>query len=406
MTELQKHLMQLVKEIKDTCREQDIPFALFGQTAGRAAKFHEFKNQCSEFHIMVRTKDILKLKKALNAKNIKNRGWDDLSCNPNLPRNNVRYVDLATTVYDKEASVNYDKLGVAVVIHPVYAKQVEKRDRRLEVGTFYLNHGIDYSYYNMPLEIETAQKFRKLFGKKFVGRRIYSIFKRERNAQYGKKVYVHDDEGKLVSIDYTTITDTEEIDFEGMKLPVPKNSKAFFKRLYGDDWKKLSVAPLTSVNRIWAIFDAGKPYEQFLREMLDAGIDIRALQKELRDFKEWKEQILHPATDAANHTYEYARRSVDRIDLHSRYQEKLPQIKKAADEKDMDTLADLMKEYLSLTNYYFEQGIGFFVDQELFGYASMIWESKGHKDYANQVYELVPEIYKKENVGDFIAKYE
>lgn len=400
--------MQLVKEIKDACHQQNIPFALFGQTAGRAAKFHEFKNQCYEFHIMVRTGDILKLKKSLNAD--PSRGWEDLSCNPNLPFNQLRYVDLTTTVYDREESVNYDKLGVAVVIHPVYAKPVTKRDRRLEVGTFYLNHGINYSYYDMPLDlqqaIETTQKFRKMFGKKFVGHWIYNIFKKERDVSYGKKAYVHNAEGRLVAINYSAVTNVKEIDFEGMQLPVPKDSKTFFMRLYEDDWKKQSVAPLVSANRIWAVFDANKPYKRFLQEMSDAGVDIRALQRELRDFRAWKEQTLRPATDAANHTYEYARRSVDRIDLNSRYEEKRPLIKKAADEKDMDTLADLMKEYFSLTNYYFERGIGFFVDQELFDYASMVWKSKGNKDYADRVYELVPEVYKKEKVGDFIARNE
>lgn len=402
--------MQLVKEIKDTCREQNISFALCGQTAGRAAKFHSFKTQCCEFHIMMRAKDILKLKKALKAKKIANRGWEDLSNNPNLANNYVRYVDLGTTVFDRDVSLNFEKLGVAVTIRPIYAKRLEKRDRRLELGTFYLNHGTRLSYYDMSLDLqqvlETTKKFRKLFGKKFVARKVYSVLKKERNAEYGKKVYLHNDEGKLVPIDHTALIDTEMIDFEGMELPVPKNKGAFFKPLYGDGWKKKSVEPMFSVNRIWAIYDANKPYEQFLQECLDAGVDIRGLQEELRAFKTWTEETLRTATDAANHTYEYARRSVDRIDLYTSYKDKMPQIRKAAQEKDLETLEHLMEEYLTFTDYYFGLKIGFFVNQELFDYASMIWENREEKEYADQVYALVPEIYKQEDVGDFIAKYE
>lgn len=410
MTELQKHLMQLVKEIKDTCKEQNIEFALCGQTAGRAAAFHKFKTQCCEFHIMMRTCDILKLKKALSAKKIPNRGWEDLSTNPKLANNYVRYVDLATTVYDRDVSLNFDKLGVAVTIRPIYANRVTKRDRRLELGTFYMNHGMRYSCYDMSEDLkqvlETTEKFRRLFGEKFVGRKVYSIFRKERNATYKDKVYMHDDEGKLVPVSKKAITELEMIQFEGMKLPVSKDRNTYFRQLYGNDWKKLSVAPMFSVNRIWAIYDENKPYEQFLSEQKAAGIDIRQLQKEYREFKTWSEQVLLTATDAANHTYEYARRSVDRIDLYEKYRERMPQIKQAAKEKNMGELKKLMKEYLSLTEFYFEKKIGFFVNQELFDYAKLIWESQGEAQYVNEVYDLVPEEYKKEDIKDFLKKYE
>ena len=44
------------------------------------------------------------------------------------------------------------------------------------------------------------------------------------------------------------------------------------------------------------------------------------------------------------------------------------------------------------------------IDDELFSYAKMIWESEGKGDYADKVYELVPDLYKKESVEDYLKQ--
>ena len=72
----------------------------------------------------------------------------------------------------------------------------------------------------------------------------------------------------------------------------------------------------------------------------------------------------------------------------------------------MAELEQLMQEYLSLTEYYYEKKIGFFVNQQLFDYAKMIWDDRGENQYANEVYALVPEEYRKEDISEFLKKYE
>ena len=87
MTELQKHLMQLVKEIDETCRDNDLKYALYGRTAGNAMTEDHFTTSCYQFQIMMPAEDMLRLKELLLEKNIPNRGIEDMSVNKNLPHN-------------------------------------------------------------------------------------------------------------------------------------------------------------------------------------------------------------------------------------------------------------------------------------------------------------------------------
>ena len=44
------------------------------------------------------------------------------------------------------------------------------------------------------------------------------------------------------------------------------------------------------------------------------------------------------------------------------------------------------------------------IDDELFSYAKMVWESQGKKDFAAKVLELVPDLYKEEDVETYLKK--
>lgn len=411
MTDLQKHVMQLVKEIQDTCGELGIPFALYGKTAGRAVKNKRFRTQCCEFHIMMLARDIPTLKKTLQKKRIKDRGWDDLSCNPGFPTNNLRYVDLATTLIDKEYGKCYEKLGVAVTIHPLYSNKPAGRIKRLTQGMIFLNHGVKFSYYDMlpwmENAINTAQHFVRRFGRKFSCGIIYHELKKEKRAKQGSRLYLYNDEAQLVSVPAEVITNTEMIVFEeNYRLPVSVNRTALFEKLYEENWKKESIAPIPSANRIWVISDADKPYEQSLRELKEAGIDIRELQKDMVELTKWSEEVMRPEKQQADTMYEYARRSVDRIDLYHYYKDKMEEFKQASDNKEYKKLEALMKPYLQRTEYYYGYHLGFYITPELFEYAKKLWIRQKKKAYAQEIEQMIPEIYRNESIEVFLEKYQ
>ncbi|MBR2280981.1 MAG: hypothetical protein IJ903_08710, partial [Ruminococcus sp.] len=74
----------------------------------------------------------------------------------------------------------------------------------------------------------------------------------------------------------------------------------------------------------------------------------------------------------------------------------------------------LMSKYLSTTQKYVDEKIGFYIDDELFKYARYIWDSEDKPTrvdengntitYAEYVYSLVPDLYKTETPEEYLAK--
>lgn len=410
MTELQKHLMQLVKEIDETCKENNISYSLYGRTAGAALESDKFTTQCYEFHIMMLSKDILLLKEKLKNKKIRNRGFEDLSNNSQLAWNCVRYVDTGTTLIDRDDYVQYKLLGVAVTIHPVFGHIPDKVTKVMMKGNAYFNGGKEYNRYlwsdRFKRNISMIQFGKKIVGDSQFARRIYRSIEKDSRAEHGKEVYVHTEENKFVKMNYSVILNTKKVAFENQQLPVVDDYKNYFKRLYGEDWKKKYSVPYETANRIAVIRDAKKPYTQYLQEFEKQGIDFAKLREDFLEYGEWYNETYRHWEYVTSRKFAYARRSRDRIDLYCEYKEQMDVLRDAAQKEDLSELKNLLKQYFVYTKRYLNYGLGFYINQEIFDLASLVWKSEGNEAYAQKVYSLVPDEYKNEDIKDFLAKYD
>lgn len=411
MIELQKHLMQLVKEIDQTCRFLDIPYSLCERTAGRAIEYGKFTNNTCEFHIMLFAKDALKLKKELLSRKNPDRGIEDLSTNPDLPRNHIRYVDTGTTLIDRDDPIPYELMGVSVIIHPVYTKQPSKAVHALEIGNIYINGGKEFNEYNMAsltkVVIQGTKTFCAMFGKKKLAKELYGINEKQNDAKLSQEVFLRRQSGLLVRIPAKTIFKTKRVPFEGMELPVPANYEEYFEIHYGENWREKYTLPYETTNRVVVIGDAQRSYKEYIKDWEEQGISMEEIKKERFDLFMWQCHRFNFWKTKTYRTYANAKRSMDRIDLYCYYQDKMTTLQKMADKKDIAGLKELMEPYLECTEYYLKKRkMGFYINDDLFAIAKVIWEAENvEEDYAKQVYDLVPEIYKKEDVGEFLAKY-
>lgn len=410
MTELQKYLMQLVKEIDEVCKESDISYALSGRSAGCAAEYGKFTTPCASFQIMVPAKDVLRLKEALLKKNVPERGIEDMSNNPKLAFNYIRYVDTGTTFIDKDNPVRYRLCGIAVTIVPVFADGTSKYIRVLENGTMFLNGGTEYPglkrLSKIKLYISYTQILRKLIGDERVAKKIYSVFSKSRNMDFKDRVYIWKGDGKKSYFSADMVLDTNNIEFEQMSLPVPKKLDAYLKAYFGKNWETESRKPFASAGRIAVLADTSMSYAEYMRLLREeTGIDMDRLLDEYSDYYYWFATDYTKIKKKTGHKYDHALRSVDRIDLYCQYKDQMEEMREAAKQLDYKKLRDILAQYFSLTDKYLKKGMGFFINQEIFDYAKLVWQKDGKSKYADKVYRKVPRAYKQENIEDFLSKY-
>ena len=408
MTELQKHLMQLVKEIDETCRDNDLKYALYGRTAGNAMTEDHFTTSCYQFQIMMPAEDMLRLKELLLEKNIPNRGIEDMSVNKNLPHNRMRYVDTGTLVLDKDEPIAYSLPGVAVTIFPLYTKRHSKVMEALEVGMVYYNGGRPFrrnaSGYVKKCLLGTKIMLR-VKGKDWIMEQLYHMIEQEKGRTPGEVYYEKTGADRVRTIPVTSVTETERIPFEGMMLPVAADRETYLRDHFGPDWETLMLEQLPNTGRMEVIWDAHIFCLDFVQELKEENIDIYDIFHQAREYRQWLINVYKGWRAKYYQTLRFGKRSVDRIDLFIHYKPLMAELREAARKEDVEALREMLEPYLECVDKYKKKKMGFYITKELHALASLVWEADEMENYANEVYVLTPERYRTMDMEKYLAEY-
>ncbi len=234
MTEIQRHILTLVKEIDQVCREQEIGYILHGQTAGCTLKNGKFKTGAYPFHIIIAEKDMNRLAEALSKTGIENREIEKAADRTGMDI--IRYVDSATCIFDRKEAISWQCSGAAVTIHPF----CEKKDSK-----------------------------KGLFGR-LLGKKLPETYDLEMSP------------GEYCSFPAECLTKTKRIRFEDTELPLSENSSLFFECFFGPDWKEHYAEEMQSTNSSFVIWDAQVSYREYLKIFSGLGVDITELFGKIR----------------------------------------------------------------------------------------------------------------------------
>lgn len=434
MTEIQKKLMTLMDEIDAICQKEGLQYALANRTAARAAEYGEFLNEAYDFYIIMPVPDALKLQEYVRANNIPDREFESWEDNGALRRMMFRYVDKGSLLIDGSSGNYFKKPGIAITI---LAAKTRKSNIKINGCERYLQilngGGANKKGFWIPVTI--AKIFTKLLGMKRAKKLLRmpkleayventgglhwgglkAIFKSRDNMAKRLMEYHSSGESvqgywymtwerKMVKLPDTFFSDAERIDFEGRKFPVTSDLPGYLKKIFGDKWRSTYLKSFPEANRIRVIAECDLPYEDYLSYIDGKGVSMEWIMQDKRDYDRWMRLVHNPMEKKVNHTFRRVKRSVDRIDVWYRLKKKRQEIKAAYEKKDAEKLSELLSEYLKKTDEYFAEGIGFYIDDELFECAKLVWESEDKPQYAEKVYDKVPELYKNESVDEYFAK--
>lgn len=271
MTEIQEHIMALMKEIDKVCRINGITYILHGQTAGCVVKNGRFKTGAYPFHLIVREEDAEKLKDALEAASYEEREIETRALNPELEMDVIRYVDSGTCLFDRKEAAVYRCPGAAVTIHPIREKKKHEKGVKAFFGGL-LGRKEAAEFYE--LEISPGE---------------YRTFPAE------------------------CITKTRRIRFEDMELPVSENSDLFFASFFGPDWQNRYAEEMQSTNSSFVIWDAQNSYRQYEEAFAGMSVNMPDLFRKIRSLNDFMSGEYEEKKAEMLRLWNTAKESEDRI---------------------------------------------------------------------------------------------
>lgn len=417
MTDVQERIMVLMDEINLICKKEKLRYVLLNQTAVRAIKKQEFGDDRYEFKLLMPMEDIAKLQAYVESHSADSRGIESWANNSALYQMVFRYVDKNSLLIDGPSGRYLKMPGIAVTIYP--ARRGKPSDAVLGAERYLQqinnNGGKRWkdSLCFLKLRSRRARKNKKFVqycaDHMFVGRMRYLFGGRDKLADWimrqqnvqgvgaAEDYWYMKKDSHMIQLPGDVFTEVEWIAFEGKQVCVPGKKENYWIEKDPNERTGMSSA-------IRVICECDLPYEEYLEFIQDKeGPSLEKVMCHYREYSQWMGSVYYPMEEKVRRTFLTVRRSVDRIDVWYALRKKRDAIQEAYQKKDIQALEKLLKTYLDKTDLYLKEKIGFYIDEELFQCATLVWESREKMKYAGRVYKLVPDLYKKESVEETLA---
>ncbi len=444
-------------EIKDICKKEKLNYIVSDLSFAYIKRHKKFEDEQCYFNIMMPLKDALKLEKYVNKNLSESRVVESWNNNPDLQMLKFHYVDKTTLFFDGGSPEKRKHKGIYITILPTRQFEPSNDVRGIERYIQLLNYkqerfvkwivlfklatrithiNLFKRYIMRYVKLENANYIhhgylnrKKMTKEEMINYVINANVKATKpfttlrfmpedqitESTEGEKCLAYMDErSKVVKLPIDLYKDIDEVEFEGKTFNVYKDEEVYFETMYGIDWKIKITDEILGSDRSTVFYDTEIPYTEYLDYIKDDETTLEDITDSKLAYNYWMGQVHNPAVEKAWHTFMMARRGVERIDTWYRLRNKRDDLKEAYENNDLPKLKKLMKGYIKNTDKYLAEKIGFYIDDELFKYAEVIWEDEGRPErtdkdgnkitFAQYVYSFVPDLYKSETPDEYFEK--
>ena len=437
-TKVQQRLLELMDDIHEICTKKGLHYILFGKTAGMARAYGHFQEDEYTFEIMMPLLDVVKLRQYVEENMSDTRTMESWEDNEALRQMIFRFVDKKSLLIDGTVGDYYLKPGVAVTIFVTRPSRADDANISAERYIQYLNstgRKPKYSAADLKKMYECVQrKGEKAAIEEYQEPRIKEITRfagglrkgwircaltgKKRTARWvlrqnialakkgGKEQIYVTRPGHRFAFSPSLYQNPGQVSFEGHTYWVAGDYEGYMKKMYGAKWKTRSVERyLSGTERLRLIWDTECPYEDYLEFLGEDRPVLKEIIMDRRDYTQWMYEVHSPLEKETLMDFLEIRRSVDRIDVWMTLKDRMEEIRDAGNREDTEELRQLLEDYLERTDYFYSENIGFYINSELFSLAAKVWEADGRTGYAEKVYALVPEHYRRESVEEYLNQY-
>ncbi|MCH5298163.1 MAG: LicD family protein [Ruminococcus sp.] len=458
MTGVQSKLLELMDEIKSICVEKKLSYVLCYETAAYFADHEVYEDEQYNLKIMMPYGDIIKLEKYVEKNLSDKRIVESWKNNEKLHMLKFRYVDRESLLFDGRSAEHHIAPGVCVTIYPARQFEMSETARACERYLQLCNKGqrnkvLRLVFFKYASRLSRIRFFKRLATRQlridntnYIHRGWFKHFKMTdkeiakfimdeqskatkpylssryipeevllKDPEYREECYAFaDDRANVIKLPMDLFTNTSTVTFEDREFAVYADEELFLSALYGDNWRVRSREEATGTDRPAVICDGNLPYQQYLDYIADDEMSLEDITAEKLEYNLWMGYYHNTPVNNALRTFNRARRSVDRIDIWYRLRPMREELREAYNNKNIDRIKSILKDYLKATDKYYEMRIGFYIDAEIFECAKLVWEAEQRpvtvnaegeiSTFADKVYDRVPDIYKTETPDMYFAK--
>jgi len=393
MLDVQKRILELMKEIDGICQKNDIRYFLQGRTALMALKYGGFKDCFINLSIGMTVENAKAFLKVLESDCPSGRYYECMFNSPNYPRVSIRYGDRNSMDFATYNYGNYKYYGINVVIeiyrHPEISKLKAKVNGFMEYGWEYMCNPKKFTVKSAVCGMGTGalaaltgrRKFSKRLFKKLV---IDNRLKTDRYMwlpYYGKgrKYFTAD-----------MLNDTRRIPFEDTEFPVIAQTEEYLKLILGKKWEERKFPeryPSTAIRLI----DTNLPFQKYLSYLKTEKIDAAGIWKKRKKFVKKNNKV--KVLDVRLRGY-WPRifMSGDRYIYWNYYNKKKYYLNELYKSGEKELLASELEPCIELMEYYEKRDLGFYFDEKIFEMIEYVLEGDEEKSGLPQkILKHVPE---------------
>ncbi len=404
MTNVQRRVTELLKEIDSVCMEQGIGYSLAGRTAAMCILSGGFTCDDYQADIMMTAEDYKRFCKAVSGK--ENRAVESLENNPLMDGIYARYVDTSTTLMDLKRGFGLKEQGICVRIWPLRSKALKSRYQKALETLVRTNNMVslrvkkEYCSDKEKLKVSGLSAARAFLRRPGTMKKFFASCLEEDSKS---KSYFYYDGKQKIKVPRKSMSKLNRCKFEGIDLNIADGIEKTLKTAYGEDLAK-AVSEAEFPSEEWGVYyDLRHPFRQVIKEAEAGGTDFDRLAEEKADYDEFSARVYRKRLSEADKQYKYVWRTINRFRLMDEYKDKAGDIKKRFEADGADAVREDLADYIEMIEAYTKIKMGFSIDKELLKIAYAVMEADGRGDIVKKAKKLLPAEY-EQDLADWLSE--
>ena len=403
LTDVQKKRLELLSEIDEICRNNDIKYSLFGKAMLQAVRTGHYIDTHGDISIVMTQKGCRKFIRAFNELNPENRYLDCMDTNPMFHRFCVRYCASDTLDFSVSRSGCGDRFGIYVTIeifrYPSRDRNLNKIDRMLEQG-WEATFDMKRSFLKVEISRRIVSLICAVLGRKYVAKRLFWHFmngpRKKNKSEYFVKPFWKERSyyPSYLHKYHTNIT------FEGKQFSAMTLYDHYLKQAYGPMWETREI-PMAKDFRLTRIIDVNVPSEEYLNYLSTHGLDRHKYWKLWHDLKKkWAPSVT--ITEEITHHWDVMTLCGERYRLWEKYMPMRDHLIELFDNNDVEMLMQELDDYYETAMAFNKKRLGLCFDKQIFEILEYCLIAQGNADLARSIRRHVP----KQDWEDLVPPYE
>lgn len=392
MTDTQKKLLILLKEIKKICDDNQIEYYLGWETALAAYRSQHFESKTNTVHVVMTLANAIKFHRLVKENTKQNRYLDGIFDNEYFPNVSMRYNDTQTLHIDLNRYPAFKAYGLSVNISILRKVSHSKIRRRIllfwEMGWLLNNpEGIakfhHWTYRFLRKCTSIPLKFCRKIYRDFLLKEILSL---QYTEEADERFFLKLDGRRNITFKKALFSEKQMILFENIEFPLPLHAEQYLKKLYGSTWL---THPLTSTGVDGSnIVSPYVPYTEYLERLAEEGISHLYVAERTAYFK--AKCIFNIHNRVIQNAWFIVCRTGSRFKMWQLYMNQKETIQRLEANEEWEQLGQVFQEYNTAVESNYAHKLGLCFDPEIFDIYCYYLEKKGRKKFAKKIRKLVP----------------